>query len=88
MTLFDIAAFKTCAQLHRESGILFHLSPPRGERSSKARVRGPLSESEGRKSAPSVEAPSSRPSPRVAGRRSATETYARAYLPRLKKRSF
>src|SRR6202451_4178472 len=34
------------AKARRENEEALHLSPPRGERSSEARVRGPLSESE------------------------------------------
>jgi hypothetical protein len=51
------------AAASRERICFFHLSPPRGERSSEARVRGPLRESECRSSEPSGEAPSPHPLP-------------------------
>ena len=51
---------------------------PCGERSSAARVRGPLRDSEPH-SMPSGEAPSSRPSPRVAGRRRCAPINAETY---------
>ena len=54
---------------------LFHLSPPRGERSSAARVRGPLRDSERRKSEPGREAPSPHPLP-ASGERECARDWA------------
>jgi hypothetical protein len=48
--------------MRRENDLLY-LSPPRGERSSEARVRGPLRDSERRNSAPSGEVPAPHPLP-------------------------
>jgi hypothetical protein len=52
--------------MRRENDLLLPL-PACGQRSSVARVRGPLRDSERRNSAPGGEAPSSQPSPRTRG---------------------
>jgi hypothetical protein len=57
----------TRLRMRRENEFLFSPLPACGERSSEARVRGPLRESERCNSKPSGKAPSSRPSPRARG---------------------
>src|SRR5580658_4918410 len=57
----------TRAHPRRGNDVAFSLLPARGEKSSEARMRGPLSESERCHSEPGGDAPSPRPSPRTRG---------------------